>query len=214
MKVTLFSYTRPTEALEGVGVVSLGDLIAYVARVSNPGNQANTLTAPKLIQYLKTHGHWSPFEMVHVCVKIQTTRDISHQIVRHRSFSFQEFSQRYAEVTEDAVFREPRLQDSKNRQNSLENTNSELAHLWEYQQREIAKSTSRVYRWALDNGIAKEQARAVLPEGLTPTTLYMSGSVRSWIHYVQVRSDPSTQKEHRLIAEEARGILKELGIES
>jgi thymidylate synthase (FAD) len=180
--------------------------IAYTARVSNPSNQNNTLTAPKLLKYLIKNKHWSPFEMVSITMDIQTTRDIAHQIIRHRSFSFQEFSQRYADPTKDMGFvtREARLQDAKNRQNSIETDDEELAKQWnEYQQYSIDHA-KYAYEKAIELGIAKEQARAILPEGLTKTRLYMSGTLRSWIHYIDVRAEEGTQKEHRDIAIAAR----------
>ena len=180
--------------------------IAYCARVSNPQNQSNTLTAPKLLKYLIDHKHWSPFEMVSITMDIVTTRDIAHQIVRHRSFSFQEFSQRYADPTKDMGFvtREARLQDTKNRQNSIETYNDVMNRNWEMKQMHIQHNAEQVYRWAIENGIAKEQARVILPEGLTKTRLYMSGTLRSWIHYIDVRAEEGTQKEHREIAIAAR----------
>jgi thymidylate synthase (FAD) len=179
--------------------------IAYVARVSNPDNQANHLTAPKLLRYLAKHRHWSPFEQVDVNMEIHTTRDIARQVLRHRSFSFQEFSQRYADPTQSLGFstREARLQDLKNRQNSIEINDQSIEQKWQWIQDEIAQQTNEAYRQAIELGIAKEQARAVLPEGLTNSRMYMKGSVRSWIHYCQVRTDPSTQKEHRQIALDA-----------
>ena len=182
------------------------DFIAYCARVSNPQNQSNTLTAPKLLKYLITHKHWSPFEMVSITMDINTTRDIAHQIVRHRSFSFQEFSQRYADPTKDMGFvtREARLQDHKNRQNSIETYNENLQKYWLVAQNNVTLAAKEAYKWAIDNGIAKEQARAVLPEGLTKTRLYMAGTLRSWIHYIDVRAEEGTQKEHREIAIAAR----------
>jgi len=182
------------------------EFIAYTARVSNPSNQHNTLTAPKLLKYLITHKHWSPFEMVSVTMDIETTRDIAHQIVRHRSFSFQEFSQRYADPTKDMGFitREARLQDAKNRQNSIETKDDELQKEWEAIQLDHMKRSTVHYNWAIRNGIAKEQCRVVLPEGLTKTRLYMSGTLRSWIHYCDVRCEEGTQKEHRVIALAAR----------
>jgi thymidylate synthase (FAD) len=182
------------------------DFIAYCARVSNPQNQSNTLTAPKLLKYLITHKHWSPFEMVSITMDINTTRDIAHQIVRHRSFSFQEFSQRYADPTKDMGFvtREARLQDAKNRQNSIEFEDVVKKQNWELKQNHLQHTAEQAYRWAIENGIAKEQARAVLPEGLTKTRLYMAGTLRSWIHYIDVRSEEGTQKEHREIAIAAR----------
>ena len=182
------------------------DFIAYCARVSNPQNQSNTLTAPKLLKYLITHKHWSPFEMVSITMDIITTRDIAHQIVRHRSFSFQEFSQRYADPTKDMGFvtREARLQDAKNRQNSIETDDKDLADTWYYAQKYVSDLTKEYYESAIKNGIAKEQARAILPEGLTKTRLYMAGTLRSWIHYIDVRAEEGTQKEHREIAIAAR----------
>ena len=182
------------------------DFIAYCARVSNPQNQSNTLTAPKLLKYLITHKHWSPFEMVSITMDINTTRDIAHQIVRHRSFSFQEFSQRYADPTKDMGFvtREARLQDVKNRQNSIETYNENLQKRWSLFQEGVTDTCVDAYKWAIENGIAKEQARAVLPEGLTKTRLYMAGTLRSWIHYIDVRAEEGTQKEHREIAIAAR----------
>ena len=187
----------PFDSLMGVD-----EFIAYVARVSNPSNQYNTLTANKLIRYLAKHKHWSPFEMVHIVMEINTTRDIARQILRHRSFTFQEFSQRYADPTGDLGFshREARLQDPKNRQNSVEISDAELDQQWKAQQANIINYVSRAYDWAIDNGIAKEQARAVLPEGLTNSRMYMAGSLRSWIHYCQLRASNGTQKEHREIA--------------
>ena len=181
--------------------------IAYCARVSNPQNQSNTLTAPKLLKYLIDHKHWSPFEMVSITMDIVTTRDIAHQIVRHRSFSFQEFSQRYADPTKDMGFvtREARLQDHKNRQNSIETTDEELSKCWYAKQKQQTHEAQLAYKWAIENGVAKEQARVVLPEGLTKTRLYMSGTLRSWIHYIDVRATEGTQKEHRQIAIDARG---------
>jgi thymidylate synthase (FAD) len=182
------------------------EFIAYVARVSNPSNQHNTLTAPKLLKYLINNRHWSPFEMVSVTMEINTTRDISHQIIRHRSFSFQEFSQRYADPTKDMGFvtREARLQDAKNRQNSIEVDDFQLQNAWEVEQNNVAQRAINTYNWSIKNGIAKEQARAVLPEGLTTTRLYMAGTLRSWIHYIDVRSEEGTQKEHREVAIAAR----------
>lgn len=175
------------------------NLIAKMARVSNPTNQDNTETAPKLLRYLVKNKHWSPFEMVSACVEIETTRDIAHQIVRHRSFSFQEFSQRYAQATNFEI-RETRLQDFSNRQSSLLNEDRELDRMWQEKQQEVIKAATNAYQWALSNGIAKEVARAVLPEGNTYTRLYMTGTLRSWLHYLDVRMDYSTQKEHREIA--------------
>jgi len=182
--------------------MSVDEFIAYVARVSNPSNQTNHLTAPKLMKYLIENKHWSPLEMAHVVMEIETTRDIARQILRHRSFSFQEFSQRYADPTKDLGFktREARLQDSKNRQNSIEVDDTELQRAWEDKQAKMIGSATECYLWAINNGIAKEQARAVLPEGLTVSKLYMAGSLRSWIHYCQLRMTAGTQKEHRKVA--------------
>ena len=185
--------------------------IAYMARVSNPSNQHNTDTSEKLVRYLMKHKHWSPFEMVSLTLEINTTRDIAHQIVRHRSFAFQEFSQRYADPNEmdgwPFELREPRLQDETNRQNSVETNDGLLTAHWYQQQKKVIASAQAVYRWALDNGIAKEQARAVLPEGLTKTRLYMAGSLRSWMHYIDVRTTPGTQKEHMEIARECAYVI-------
>jgi len=189
-------------------VPTVNDMLAYIARVSNPNNQLNTETAPKLLKYLVKHQHWSPFEMAHMVVEINTTRDIARQILRHRSFSFQEFSQRYARA-DDLGFdiREPRMQDEKNRQASIETQDGELWDVWIAQQQDVLRVVKRAYTWALTNGIAKEQARAVLPEGLTQSRLYMAGSVRSWIHYCLLRTDMATQKEHRDVAQQCLDIL-------
>jgi thymidylate synthase (FAD) len=181
---------------------TMEEFVAYVARVSNPANQANHDTAPKLVRYLATHKHWSPFEMVTITMEIETTRDIARQMLRHRSFSFQEFSQRYAVVDEPPMFREARLQDMKNRQNSIETDDAKLRAEWESWQRHISREAMIAYRWAIDHGIAKEVARAVLPEGLTMSRMYMSGTLRSWLHYCQLRRGSGTQKEHMAIAEE------------
>lgn len=205
MKVELISYSQP----ESYFAENTTELVAFCARVSNPANQNNKDTAEKLIRYLIKHQHWSPLEMVSMCLEIETTRDIARQILRHRSFSFQEFSQRYADPTaelDDAfVLREARFQDTKNRQNSVElDMNDEaqklLAIEWERAQKRVLFSVKQEYEWAIKNGIAKEQARAVLPEGLTVSRLYMNGTLRSWIHYIQLRSANGTQKEHREIA--------------
>ena len=187
------------------GHMTADEFIAYVARVSNPSNQMNSESAPKLLRYLVKHKHWSPFEMVDVVMEINTTRDIGRQILRHRSFSFQEFSQRYADPTKDMgfVMREARLQDTKNRQNSIETDDESIQNEWEDYQATVLDEARIAYVWAIQNGIAKEQARAVLPEGLTMSRMYMKGSLRSWIHYCQVRTDVSTQKEHRDIALDA-----------
>lgn len=192
------------------GITNTEEFIAYVARVSNPSNQANTETSERLLKYLIRNKHWSPFEMASMVVEINTTRDIARQILRHRSFSFQEFSQRYAKAS-DLGFevREARLQDIKNRQASIEVNNRELEFEWYDRQEDVLYQANEAYQWALEQGIAKEQARAVLPEGLTRSRMYMSGTIRSWIHYCDIRTDISTQKEHRLIAEECRKILVE-----
>lgn len=184
------------------------EFIAYCARVSNPSNQINNETAERLLQYLVKNKHWSPFEMVHIVMEINTTRDIGRQILRHRSFSFQEFSQRYAEVDSTTfAYREARLQDQKNRQNSIETSDAQLLTTWEMKQQQIAHEARLAYKWAIDNGVAKEQARAVLPEGMTMSRMYMSGSLRSWLHYCELRCGNGTQKEHRLIADECRNII-------
>ena len=182
--------------------MSVDEFVAYVARVSNPSNQTNHQTAPKLMKYLIENKHWSPLEMAHVVMEIETTRDIARQILRHRSFAFQEFSQRYADPTKDLGFntREARLQDIKNRQNSIEVDDQELQRAWDDKQAKMIGTASECYLWAINNGIAKEQARAVLPEGLTVSKMYMAGSLRSWIHYCQLRTTAGTQKEHRKIA--------------
>jgi thymidylate synthase (FAD) len=192
MPVGLISYSQD-------GKKSLQDIICYCARVSNPTNQSNTSTNEKLLAYLMKNNHWSPFEMVSICLEIETTRDIARQIMRHRSFSFQEFSQRYA-VAENYEIREARMQDTKNRQNSIETDDYELSSEWTSQQKELADHAFSIYQWALEKGIAKEQARSVLPEGMTQTRIYMNGTLRSWIHYIQLRSTMGTQKEHRIIA--------------
>lgn len=198
MKVKLISYTKDTENR------SLIEQIAYVARVSNPANQTNNDNAEKLVRYLIKHKHWSPLEMVNVCLEIQTTRDIARQIIRHRSFSFQEFSQRYADPTKDLDFvnREARLQDLKNRQNSVPTDNQQLMAFWEERQKRVIRESKEAYTWAIENGIAKEQARAVLPEGLMESRIYMNGTLRSWVHYIQLRCANGTQKEHQEIAVE------------
>jgi thymidylate synthase (FAD) len=195
MRVKLISYSQSPE-----NASSLQDLVAYCARVSNPPNQENTSTNEKLIKYLINNNHWSPLEMVSVCLEIETTRDIARQILRHRSFSFQEFSQRYAVADLGFECKDTRMQDTKNRQNSIETDNVELTDEWLHQQQMVIDVASNAYRWALDNGIAKEQARAVLPEGMTVSRMYMNGTLRSWIHYIQLRSSNGTQKEHRDVA--------------
>ena len=197
---------RPNQPQVELVSTSSPDLIAdiaYMARVSNPSNQNNDKTSHKLVQYLMKHKHWSPFEMAGITLEINTTRDIAHQIVRHRSFAFQEFSQRYADPKEMGYpyeLREARLQDTKNRQNSIQTEDELLQQHWVQQQKKVLDSATSAYSWAIENGIAKEQARAVLPEGLTKTRLYMHGTVRSWIHYIDVRTTPGTQKEHMDIA--------------
>jgi thymidylate synthase (FAD) len=203
LTVKLIGITKP------VNDQSAEDLISYCARVSNPKNQENYDTSGKLLKYLLSHKHFSPFEMVHVVMEIETTRDIGRQILRHRSFAFQEFSQRYADPTTNLEFtrREARLQDHSNRQNSIETDNWGLQKAWEDEQKDVEARALAAYKWAIDSGIAKEQARAVLPEGLTMSRMYMAGSLRSWIHYCEVRTDVSTQKEHRLIADECWTIL-------
>jgi thymidylate synthase (FAD) len=207
MNVKLLSYSQPTSEFANLGIDDAQELIAYCARVSNPSNQLNTETSEKLIRYLVKHAHWSPLEMVSACVEITTTRDIARQILRHRSFAFQEFSQRYADPTKDLNFiiREARLQDTKNRQNSVEldmadPDQRELARLWEEKQQGVVRAAREAYTWAISNGIAKEQARAVLPEGNTESRVYMNGTLRSWIHFIELRSGNGTQKEHQLVA--------------
>ena len=205
MSVSLVGMTQPSAT---TGCNTANQLIAYVARVSNPDNQNNDKTASKLLGYLIKHEHWSPFEMVSATLEIKTTRDISRQIIRHRSFSFQEFSQRYAESTNFET-RECRLQDQTNRQNSIETEDRELAEWWKMAQKELIQKSKLVYQTALDHGIAKEQARAVLPEGNTETTLYMSGTLRSWIHYCKLRMSNGTQKEHMIIADQCWDVLSQ-----
>jgi len=202
MKVKLISNSKPSRELMADGIYEIEDLVSFCARVSNPSNQYNLETADKLIKYLIKHHHWSPLEMVSVCLEITTTRDIARQILRHRSFSFQEFSQRYADPTKELDFevREARLQDPKNRQNSIETDDRELNKIWQAKQRDLIASAREAYVWAITNGIAKEQARALLPEGLTVSRLYMNGTLRSWIHYIMLRASNGTQKEHAEIA--------------
>ena len=210
MNVKLISYTQ------GIDGKDLLEQVAFAARVSNPANQNNNETSEKLVRYLIKNQHWSPLEMVNVCLEVETTRDIARQMLRHRSFSFQEFSQRYADPTKelDFVIREARLQDTKNRQNSIELTesddNKELNKKWEEKQTEVIKMAVEAYQWAIENGLAKEQARCVLPEGNTVSRLYMNGTLRSWIHYVDLRSDNGTQKEHMLIAIECAKVISEI----
>ena len=212
MNVRMISYSKPDEKMFQEGLVDVQELVAFCARVSNPSNQLNTDTSEKLIKYLIKHQHWSPLEMVSACLEIETTRDIARQILRHRSFSFQEFSQRYADPTKDLSFvlREARLQDTKNRQNSVENTNLALAAWWEERQKRVIKEANEAYAWAIENGIAKEQARAVLPEGLTVSRLYMNGTLRSWIHFIELRSANGTQKEHQEVARECAKVIAEV----
>lgn len=218
MNVKLVSYSQPTEEFANQGVDNAQELIAFCARVSNPTNQFNSETSEKLIKYLIKHAHWSPLEMVSATLEIDTTRDIAHQIVRHRSFSFQEFSQRYAnpaEMGDQFVLREARLQDNKNRQNSVEidiNTDDgrRLAWMWEEQQKKVIETARNAYNWAIDNGIAKEQARCVLPEGLTKTRLYMNGTLRSWVHYIELRAANGTQKEHMEIARACASVIAQI----
>ena len=202
MKVKLVSYSTPTEEFLNEGIDNAQELVAFCARVSNPSNQLNTETSEKLIKYLIKNAHWSPLEMVSACLEIETTRDIARQILRHRSFSFQEFSQRYANPVKDLEFvtREARLQDFKNRQNSIENDDEEISNMWIEKQEHLINEAKETYNWAIENGIAKEQARAVLPEGNTVSRMYMNGTLRSWIHYIELRSGNGTQKEHMEIA--------------
>jgi thymidylate synthase (FAD) len=217
VQVKLISFSKPSKELISEGLYDVQELIAFCARVSNPSNQFNTETSEKLINYLVKHQHWSPLEMVSACLEIETTRDIARQMLRHRSFSFQEFSQRYADPTKDLSFvlREARYQDNKNRQNSvdfdLENDKDRfVAYQWENMQKRVIEEAKNAYQWAVDNGIAKEQARAVLPEGNTVSRLYMNGTLRSWIHFIQLRSDNGTQKEHRLVALECAKVIAEV----
>jgi len=201
MRVNLVSYSKPVINDQEVETgATMEDLVAYCARVSNPANQTNTETNSRLLKYLMKNKHWSPFEMVSICLEIETTRDIARQILRHRSFSFQEFSQRYAVADLGFEYKEARVQDTKNRQNSFEIDDMKLKETWENIQDRVIETTETAYKWALDNGIAKEQARAVLPEGMTVSRLYMNGTLRSWIHYIELRSGNGTQKEHRDVA--------------
>ena len=202
MKVKLISYSTPTDEFIDDGIDNAQELVAFCARVSNPSNQLNTETSEKLIKYLIKNAHWSPLEMVSACLEIETTRDIARQILRHRSFSFQEFSQRYANPVKDLEFvtREARLQDPNNRQNSIENDDKEISDTWIEKQENLIKNAKETYNWAIENGIAKEQARAVLPEGNTVSRMYMNGTLRSWIHYIELRSGNGTQQEHMDVA--------------
>jgi len=212
MNVRMISYSKPSREMYDEGLLDVQELVAFCARVSNPSNQFNTETSEKLIKYLIKHQHWSPLEMVSACLEIETTRDIARQMLRHRSFSFQEFSQRYADPTKDLSFvlREARLQDTKNRQNSVENNNLALAAWWEERQKRVIEESRNAYDWAITNGIAKEQARAVLPEGLTVSRLYMNGTLRSWIHFIELRSANGTQKEHQEVARECAKVIAEV----
>ena len=209
MKVKLISYSKPTEEVSDEGISDAQELVAFCARVSNPSNQLNTETSEKLITYLIKNAHWSPLEMVSACLEIETTRDIARQMLRHRSFSFQEFSQRYANPVEDLEFvtREARMQDPKNRQNSIDTDNSEIVNEWISKQNEVIDAATNAYNWAIDSGIAKEQARAVLPEGNTVSRLYMNGTLRSWIHYIELRAGNGTQKEHMEIAKACAEVI-------
>ena len=202
MNVKLISYSKPSDEIISEGLHDIQDLIAFCARVSNPANQLNTETSEKLIKYLIKNAHWSPLEMVSACIEITTTRDIARQILRHRSFSFQEFSQRYADPTKDLdfVLREVRLQDTKNRQNSIASTDAELTAWWDAKQKFIIETVKQTYAEAIERGIAKEQARAILPEGNTVSRLYMNGTLRSWIHFIELRSGNGTQLEHQQVA--------------
>ena len=217
MKVKLISYSQPTPEFLEQGIDNAQELVAYCARVSNPSNQLNTETSEKLIRYLIRHQHWSPLEMVSACLEITTTRDIARQILRHRSFSFQEFSQRYADPVQDLdfVLRQARLQDTKNRQNSIpldlnQDQHRQLAYQWEIIQNRVIVEAKNAYEWAISKGIAKEQARAVLPEGLTVSRLYMSGTLRSWIHYIDLRRSNGTQLEHQDIAVECARVIAQV----
>jgi thymidylate synthase (FAD) len=216
MNVRLLSYSQPTEQFADMGISDAQELIAYCARVSNPSNQLNTETSEKLIRYLVKHQHWSPLEMVSACLEVTTTRDIARQILRHRSFSFQEFSQRYADPTQDLSFvvRAARKQDPKNRQNSVELEatlgDQNLQEQWATKQRELIALAKSTYEWAVSKGIAKEQARAVLPEGNTVSRLYMNGTLRSWVHFIELRSGNGTQKEHQEIAIACAKVIAEI----
>jgi thymidylate synthase (FAD) len=212
MKVKLISYSKPTEDVNSEGIEDAQELVAFCARVSNPSNQLNTETSEKLISYLIKNAHWSPLEMVSACLEIETTRDIARQMLRHRSFSFQEFSQRYANPVKDLEFvtREARMQDPNNRQNSIETDNSVIADEWVTKQNEVIETATKAYNWAIESGIAKEQARSVLPEGNTVSRLYMNGTLRSWIHYIQLRAANGTQKEHMEIANACAEVINKI----
>lgn len=208
MQARLLSHSQPVRHIHSgepgiMGLENIQDLVAYCARVSNPSNQSNTKTTPKLLEYLIKHKHWSPFEMASACIEVTTTRDIARQLLRHRSFAFQEFSQRYADIRDlddNFVVREARLQDPKNRQNSVDNEDAALEDEWANKQMAVIETSKMAYNWAIENGIAKEQARAVLPEGNTVSRLYVNGTIRSWIHYIELRSANGTQKEHMDLA--------------
>jgi thymidylate synthase (FAD) len=214
MKVKLVSYSQiDKESENDFELLSTAqDLVAYCARVSNPSNQFNTETSEKLIRYLIQNKHWSPLEMVSACLEVETTRDIARQLLRHRSFSFQEFSQRYADPTQDLdfVLRDARLQDTKNRQNSIDTDDDKLKSMWEYHQRRVIAAAKEAYSWAVKNGIAKEQARAVLPEGNTVSRLYVNGTLRSWVHYIELRSSNGTQKEHIEVAKACAEVISKI----
>jgi|TARA_B000000557_G_C20783883_1_gene447757 thymidylate synthase (FAD) len=212
MKIRLVSYSKPTIEFEKEGIKDLQELVAFCARVSNPSNQNNQETSKKLINYLIKNKHWSPLEMVTACIEIETTRDIARQILRHRSFSFQEFSQRYADPTKDLSFvlREARMQDVKNRQNSIDTDDMSLKKEWDAKQQKLIDLSLETYKWAIDNGIAKEQARSVLPEGNTVSRMYMNGTLRSWVHYIELRSSNGTQKEHMEIAKHIAKIISDI----
>jgi len=212
MKIRLVSYSKATEEFNNEGILNVQDLIAFCARVSNPSNQVNNETSERLINYLISNKHWSPLEMVSACIEIETTRDIARQILRHRSFSFQEFSQRYADPTKDLSFitRAARLQDKKNRQNSIETDDDLLVEEWNNKQLKLIELAKDTYKWAIDNGIAKEQARSVLPEGNTVSRMYMNGTLRSWVHYIELRSGHGTQKEHMDIAIAIAKVISEI----
>ena len=218
MNVRLISYSKPPRMVQIIEELdphgdNLEELVAYCARVSNPSNQNNKATSKKLLRYLAREKHWSPFEMVSACLEIETTRDIARQILRHRSFSFQEFSQRYADPVEDLDInnlRDARLQDTKNRQNSIDTNDPDLKLEWLKKQSEVVSAAKNSYKWAIENGIAKEQARSVLPEGMTGSRLYMNGTLRSWMHYIELRSGNGTQKEHQEVALECGKVLSEI----
>ena len=212
MKVKLISYSKPTDSISSDGIDNAQELVAFCARVSNPSNQLNTETSEKLIKYLIKNAHWSPLEMVSACLEIETTRDIARQILRHRSFSFQEFSQRYADPTKDLEFevREARMQDPKNRQNSIATEDYELDRKWQELQKDIIRQTRYAYTWAIEHGIAKEQARAVLPEGNTKSRMYVNGTLRSWVHYIELRGANGTQLEHIHIANAVADVIAKI----